>query len=255
MNRPVIAAGIAVVLLGLGAWWYFGQETTVPEAEPEVVPAPVAEAPGIRNPVPEGASDPSLPTLDASDPSLTNALAEVIGQQAVMQFLIPKDLVRHIVATIDNLPRKKLAVQSRPIAPTPGELGVTAVGDGFTFSATNAARYAPFIKVVQATDAQAVAGVYLRFYPLFQQAYEALGYPSQYFNDRLIEVIDHLLATPDLSGAVELSRPSVMYIYNDPALEALSSGQKTLLRMGSANAAVIKAKLGELRTAVAAKRP
>lgn len=255
MNRPVIAAGVAAVLLGLGAWWYFSGDTAVPEPEPIVDAAPVAEAPGIRNPVPEGADDKSLPPLDASDKPLADALSALIGPQAVLQFLIPKDLIRHIVVTIDNLPRKKLAVQLRPLAPTPGELSATAVGEGFTFSQNNAARYAPFMKVVQATDAQAAAGVYLKFYPLFQQAYEALGYPSQYFNDRLIEVIDHLLATPDLSGAIELARPSVMYVYTDPALEGLSSGQKTLLRMGSQNAAVIKAKLGEVRSAVAAKRP
>jgi len=82
-----------------------------------------------------------------------------------------------------------------------------------------------------------------------------LGYPSQYFNDRLVEVIDHLLAAPDLSGPIELARPSVMYVYTDPALEALSSVQKTLLRMGSQNAAVVKTKLREIRTAVAAKTP
>ena len=67
--------------------------------------------------------------------------------------------------------------------------------------------------------------------------------------------IDHLLATPDLAGPIQLARPSVMYVYADPALEALSSGQKTLLRMGPQNAAVIKAKLIELKTAVAARKP
>ena len=146
-------------------------------------------------------------------------------------------------------------MQLRPLAPTPGELGVTVTGETYALNPANAARYAPLMKVVQATDAQAVAAIYLRFYPLFQQAYEGLGYPSQYFNDRLVEVIDHLLATPELTGPIELARPSVMYVYTDPALEALSAGQKTLLRMGPQNVIVIKAKLRELQTAVAAKKP
>ncbi|MEY4933125.1 MAG: hypothetical protein RLZZ403_1445 [Pseudomonadota bacterium] len=254
MNKPVIAGGAAVVLLGLGAWWYFGREPAPePEPEPEAA-APVAEAPAIKNPV-ATADDGTLPALDASDGPLAEALGALLGTQAVQQFLIPKDLIRHIVVTIDNLPRKKLAVQLRPIAPTPGELAVTATGETFTLSPANAARYLPFMKVVDSTDTQAVAAIYLRFYPLFQQAYEGLGYPSQYFNDRLVEVIDHLLATPDLTGPIPLTRPSVMYVYADPALEALSSGQKTLLRMGPQNAAVIKARLIELKTAVAARKP
>ena len=104
-------------------------------------------------------------------------------------------------------------------------------------------------------SAKAVTGRIVRLGSLFQQAYEGLGYPSQYFNDRLVEVIDHLLATPDVTGPIQLARPSVMYVYADPALEGLSSGQKTLLRMGPQNAAAIKAKLTELKNAVAAKRP
>jgi Protein of unknown function (DUF3014) len=254
MNKPVIAGGAVVVLLGLGAWWYFGGDPAVePEPEPEAA-APAAEPPAIKNPV-ATADDGTLPALDASDQPLVDALATLIGQPAVQQFLIPKDLIRHIVVTIDNLPRKKLAVQLRPITATPGELAVTATGDTFVVSPANAARYLPFMKVIDATDTQAVAAVYLRFYPLFQQAYEGLGYPSQYFNDRLVEVIDHLLMTPELAGPIQLARPSVMYVYTDPALEALSSGQKTLMCMGPQNVRVIKAKLLELKTAVAAKKP
>ena len=254
MNKPVIAGAAAVVLLGLGGWWYFGREPAVePEPAPAVAP-PAAEAPAVKNPVP-AAADSTLPSLDASDQPLADALTSLIGPQAALQFLIPKDLIRHIVVTLDNLPRKKLAAPLRPLAPTPGELAVTVTGETYALSPANAARYTPFMKVVQATDTQAVAAVYLRFYPLFQQAYEGLGYPSQYFNDRLVEVIDHLLATPDLTGPIELARPSVMYVYTDPALESLSAGQKTLLRMGPQNAAIIKAKLLELKTAVAAKKP
>jgi hypothetical protein len=93
--------------------------------------------------------------------------------------------------------------------------------------------------------------MYKQYYPLFQQAYVDLGYPDGYFNDRLVEVIDHLLATPDIAGPVQLKRPSVNYEFADTELENRSAGQKALIRMGSDNAAVVKAKLRELRKAVA----
>ena len=67
-----------------------------------------------------------------------------------------------------------------------------------------------------------------------------------------IEVIDHLLETPEVNDPIELVRPHVLYEYSDPNLEALSSGQKLLLRMGSDNAARIKGTLRELRVLVTA---
>ena len=101
-------------------------------------------------------------------------------------------------------------------------------------------------------DVEAVAEVYRRYYPLFQDAYVDLGYPQGYFNDRLVEVIDHLLATPEIDDPVGLVRPHVLYEYEDPDLEALSSGQKLMLRMGKAHANSLKARLRELRALITA---
>jgi len=42
------------------------------------------------------------------------------GDKPVSEFLVPKDIVRHIVVTVDNLPRKKVAVELRPVKATPG---------------------------------------------------------------------------------------------------------------------------------------
>jgi hypothetical protein len=43
-----------------------------------------------------------------------------------------------------------------------------------------------------------------------------------------------------------------MYQFADPKLEDLSAGQKLMLRMGPTNAAIVKNKLRELRSQVAA---
>ena len=88
----------------------------------------------------------------------------------------------------------------------------------------------------------------MHYYPLFQQAYRELGYPDGYFNGiRLIVVIDHLLETPDVIEPVALTQPNVMYEYADPELESRSAGQKIMMRMGSENAARVRAKLREIR--------
>ena len=71
------------------------------------------------------------------------------------------------------------------------------------------------------------------------------------FNDRVVYVIDHLLETPVPAEPVQLVRPYVLYEYADPELEALSSGQKFLLRMGAENATRTKDALAELRARIA----
>ncbi len=82
-----------------------------------------------------------------------------------------------------------------------------------------------------------------------------MGYPSAYFNDRLIEVIDHLLAAPEVKDPVSLVQPAVRYEFADPALQSLSAGQRIMLRMGNANAMKVKAKLREIRRELILREP
>lgn len=252
------SAAAALVVIGAGAVYYF--KVLKPEQQPaEEVPA-AASAPVEPAPAPEPEHHPlptvaepeakPLPPLNESDPAVTEALAEVVGKKAVEQFLVPERVIRNFVVTVDNLPRHKVAEQMRPVKPTGGKTLVVANGDTITLSSENFARYAPLVRLIEKTDIQQIGALYLRFYPLMQQAYEDLGYPGQYFNDRLVEVIDHLLQTPDLRGPIELKQGRVFYEYADPDLESRSAGQKLLLRMGSSNAAIIKNKLRELRTFV-----
>ena len=82
-----------------------------------------------------------------------------------------------------------------------------------------------------------------------------LGYPSGYFNDRLVAVIDHLLDTPEVKGPIKLVVPHVLYEFADPALQERSAGQRAMLRIGPENAARLKAKMREVRAALVSPRP
>ena len=252
-KRTIVYSAIAaVVVVGGGAFYYF---KFIKGGKPAEVQAPVAQAPATpeapaepeHHPVPASADAKPLPALNDSDPSIAQDLAGLFGKKSIDQMLAPEQVIRHIVVTIDNLPRTKVAEQMRPVKATGGETVTVANGDTITLSADNYARYAPLIKLVQNTNTQQLGALYLRYYPLFQQSYEDLGYPGQYFNDRLVQVIDHLLQTPDLRGPIELKQGKVFYEYADPALESRSAGQKLLLRMGPDNAAAIKKKLRELK--------
>jgi flagellar basal body-associated protein FliL len=257
-KRTIVYSAVAVALVAAGgAYYYFHY---VKGAAPTEVTAPVAQAPVSppadtttdHHQLPEAASadGKSLPSLNESDPAITDALAGFFGKKTIEQMLVPEQVIRHIVVTVDNLPRKKVAADMRPVKPTGGETLVSANGDMIMLSASNSARYAAFMKMVEHTDTKQLGALYIRFYPLFQQSYEDLGYPGQYFNDRLVQVIDDLLKTPEVRGPLELKQGHVFYEYADPALEGRSAGQKLLLRMGSDNSAAIKKKLRELREVV-----
>jgi hypothetical protein len=199
--------------------------------------------------LPPGRSLP-LPKLDESDAEIVGGLTELLGQDAITQFLVPERVIRNIVVTIDNAPRQQMAPNQRPVRPTQGAFVTAGADETLTLSPDNYARYAPFIAVVRRLDTKTLVALYRGLQPLFQQSYEELGHPNGVFHTRLLEVIRHLLATPDAPLEIKLVQPSVQYKYADERLEKLSAGQKLLIRMGRDNANVVKGKLRELEAAL-----
>ncbi len=248
------ALGAGVVLIVGGVGLYFLRGSDRPSLEP-VVGKPAATEEVAEQPAAVGSSQAPerslpLPKLDDSDAEVFGGLTELLGQDAIMQFVMPERLIRNVVVTIDNAPRQQMALTQRPIKPTPSALMTTGADEALTLSPENYARYAPFIAIVRRVDTKTLVSLYRGLEPLFQQAYEELGHPNSVFHTRLLEVIRHLIATPDAPLEVKLVQPSVQYQYADERLEKLSAGQKVLIRMGRDNATVVKAKLRELEAAL-----
>ncbi len=252
----VVIAAIVIIAAFLFFPRKAGKVETLPEPPP--VPTQPAQAapqePAIKFPLTESPApvgETLLPALGESDQAARADLATVIGADAVSKFVAAEDVIRRIVSTVDNLPREKLALRLWPILPTAGKFIVIEHDGKSESSPENYARYQPLLTVVAAVDSRRAAAFYQHFYPLFQQAYRDLGYPSGYFNDRLVEVIDHLLAAPEVTSPIELVHPSVYYKYADPDLEKLSAGQKVLIRIGPEHGKLVKAKLAEFRAQIA----
>lgn len=258
---------VLVAILGgsVAAYYYWQQsrdQPPPPAAQVEVAPAPAEQPaqpaePAIRHPIevpPEQAraepqEQPAAAPLDP-DTVVRQALVAALGKSTVEQFFHPDAIVRRIVATVDNLPRKNAPVRMMPVKRVSGAFVTSDAAGVLTVAPENSSRYASYVSIVQAIDARRLVGVYAHLYPLFQRAYEDLGYPGRYFNDRLVEALDDLLATPELAQAPALTQTKVLYQFADPDLEARSAGQKIMLRMGSENAAMVKAKLREIRREV-----
>ena len=269
---------VALVLLlaAAGVGWDWGDGRATPAGGPAAVeqpaaapvatqpPEPQPELPAApQNPVeePEGAQ-PALPALADADAEVGKALTELLGARRVGAFLQIDGFVRRVVATVDNLARDQAPARMWPVHPMPGRFAVQKAGGTEQIADVNAQRYDAFVAFAEGVPVEAAVRLYARLYPLFQVAYEELGFPGKYFNDRLVAVIDHLLAAPEPQGPVAVHlvqvegqvpslRPWVRYEYVDPQLQALSAGQKVMVRAGLQNERRLKAVLGKVRARVA----
>ena len=259
---------LAIALLGavLGGYLLWQRNADrAPELETREFTAPVPVAPkraaevpavappvepAIAHPLAEAPEAPVLPDPEHADAALFKALGKILGKKLVA-LVVPDELIRRLVATVDNLPRQQLPAAIVPLKRTPGAFAIAGSGETLAIDARNAQRYAPTVKLIAAVDSAKLVALYREFYPLFQRAYAQLGYPKAYFNDRLVEAIDDLLAAPDVEAGARLVQPKVLYEFADAELQARSAGQKIMMRVGPANAAALKVKLKEIRQLVA----
>lgn len=263
---PVVAL---VLALGVAGWLWLRDPAPKPvpvevAATPE--PAPVDEL-AVQHPLSGADGEPSdapvpLPTLEESDAPLALELSTLVGMPAVSSWLVPDGVVRRFVATVDNLPRGQVTEKIRAVRPVPGAFVVDRAPidaetgeERITLAPANYVRYEPAIRLLTALDMRQVGLLYRSYYPLLQEAYEDLGYPGRYFNDRLVEVIDHLLEAPVPAEPPVLAQPKAMYEFADVALEERSAGQKLMIRMGPQNAARVKERLAALRAEITRAAP
>jgi len=256
---------IVLVLLVIGAVsaWYFKDSLFPPPESALVVAEPAPAEPeadaGPRHPMPEPqpAAETSrklvpLPPLDDSDAYFLLEIGSTFGT-GIESLLKREAVIDRLVTTVDNLPRGDLAERIRPVGRLVEPFTTdTNSDDEILLGISSYARYDALVAQLYYADIDTVYDMYRRYYPLFQRSYERLGYPDAYFNDRLVEVIDHLIATPVPEGPIVLVRPNVLYEFADPDLEALSSGEKLLLRMGPNNAGTVKRMLEKFRSRLTA---
>ncbi len=262
----IIGAIVVIVIVAIAAWFYFTRMPGVDFTRHGPAPSGPAGAstapPPIQHPISEAQATPApatttpLPALGASDDVAAKALAGLPGADGLARLLVTRGLIPHMVATIDALPRHTIGSSILPLR-TPGSTFAVDMHDGKpVLDEKNFARYAPYMKIVEAVDPRTLVDWYVHWYPLFQQAYRQLGYPQGYFNDRLIAAIDNLLAAPNAKPPVALVKtPDGHYAFADPTWESLSVGQKLMIRVGPDNERTLKIKLRRIRALLLGKAP
>ena len=259
-----VAGVLVIAALAAGAWlWWKAtpgarQGTAIVSSTPAIASSarPATASSAIHYPIaqaPAAASSAPLPALDASDTAVVDGLLALAGTPGLDGLLRRDQVIRRIVATVDALPRQGVNPEILPLHGPKGSFLVEQADGKLALSPRNAARYAPYMQVLEHVEPQALVAWYVQHYPLFQQAYRELGYPQGYFNDRLVQAIDDMLAAPVPDAPVALVQPKVFYRYVDPDLEARSAGQKLLMRLGADDEARVKAKRRSIRALLVAQ--
>lgn len=269
---------LVITALAAVSWYFYLSDSPLPQTpQAEVIRVPDAttvtedHSPAVvrlpvppRNPVPAPVEiyqdtavsrpEPPFPrNLGEADAYIKNRVVDLVENKSLLRVLVLEHFIQKLVLFVDQLPRDNVSRQHLPLIPPEGDFQTLGGGDERLIDAGNAKRYEVYVALLEALPDKVLIHLYRGLYPLFQLAYYELGQDNRYFNDRFIEVMTHLLETPEPPEPLKLVRHISRFRYADPQLEALSAGQKILLRMGTENTRRVKAKLKGLRAGLVRK--
>jgi len=247
----VLAAG-GVVLTGI---WPPADEPA-PAARPtpiaEPPPAPVEPAPEPTTivtppPMPEPESEP-LPTLAESDEPIRDALADIPLGVAGQQFLTPSNVIERSTSLIYLMAQGDMPYKLLPMARPKAAFAIYDDGTRVVANPAGFSRYNALAEWLNSLDLQLLSDALAWFAPLFREAWSYYGGEASGFDMAVLTTLDLMIATPDIDlSEARLIRKEAVWVYEEPAIEALPPLQKQILRMGPDNAATLKGVAGRAR--------
>ena len=105
-------------------------------------------------------------------------------------------------------------------------------------SVQSTARYDGLTKIFGSIDAARAGDAFSQLAPYCDLVFAEISRPGTRFHDSLVRAVKRVLAVKVPEGDIELVPKGAIYLFQDPAIEALSPAEKHLVRMGAANAKV-----------------
>jgi len=249
MKTYVAIGAVLVVVLALVGWFALrSADEPVQEIVEQVEPSPTPEpTPTLEERLSERLKG---TTLKTSDVVVRELVAELSSHPELAKWLVNEDLVRRFVAAVDNIANGVSPTNQLAFLRPQGAFEVVEKGDEITIDPDSWSRYDLATQVFVSLDTEGAVALYRELEPLIDDAFAEISPPGSAFENRLDAAIDHLLEVAPPTGNPQVERKVVTYVYADESLEALSSAQRQLLRMGPDNVLLIKAKLRELKAAL-----
>lgn len=268
-NKPLLLAiGAGLIVILIAGTLLFEEDEQAPETT-QVVTLPIPEpAPPVvevalepesePEPEPEPKPEPEpiepafvLPLLNDSDGLIRDGLVSLSRHEGMNQWVAVNDLIRKFVGFTNGVSEGRVVRNPVEILAPRGQFLVSQLDEEiYAIDPKSYDRYDLFVNIFESLDSEGAAELYVLVLPLLDQAYSELGLPNGSMNKTLFAAIGRLLEVPVLAGEVRLTRPVVMYEFEDEALERLSPAQKQVIRMGPINTQRLQRKLSEISRAL-----
>lgn len=248
------AAGVLALLVAGGAVFYYTQQATEPDPEPQTTaeaPAQIEEPPPAA-PVSQEPPPPPLPPLSTSDMLARELIGAISLRPELATWLLTSDVIQAITVMVDEVARGQVPARRLGIVAPIRPFAASGDVEQATIDPASYSRYDAFADLVASIDAAGAARAYIRLRPLFDDAYGSLGYQDSEFDDALDGAIAQILDPPVIDGDVRLVPKGALFAYADDRLESTSHVQRQLLRMGPRNIRLLQAKAREFAAAVRA---
>ena len=255
----ILFAGILATLVFILMTGDYG-EPTVPEelvmvqAPVEPAPAPIeAEVPvaPIAAPVVTEVQPkiPPAPVVseETGDQYARESIDAVNGGKALAQFVAGDYVVERAVAIIDALRRGEVPYKLLPVGKPSTTFPISDNGLRVTLDAGGFSRYDGFAQWVGRLNTPALVSLLNDYEMIATQALTRMGVSDFDIRSAVLAATTQILSTPQVAVDAELMRREANWVYIDPELEALSSLQKQVLRMGPENADIIQQKARDIR--------
>jgi hypothetical protein len=258
----ILFAGILATLVFILMTGDYG-EPTLPEelvmVQPSVEPAPMpieTEAPAAPIAAPVITElQPKIPPAPAvseetGDQYARESIDAVNGGKALAQFVAGDYVVERAVAIIDALRRGEVPYKLLPVGKPSTTFPISDNGLRVTLDTAGFSRYDGFAQWVGGLNTPALVSLLNDYEMIATQALTRMGVTDFDIRSALLAATTQILSTPQVSVDAELMRREANWVYMDPELEALSSLQKQVLRMGPENADIIQQKARDIRGAL-----
>ena len=258
----ILFAGILATLVFILMTGDYG-EPTLPEdlvmVQPSVepVPAPIAaQAPAAPIAAPVVTEvQPKIPPApvvseETGDQYARESIDAVNGGKALAQFVAGDYVVERAVAIIDALRRGEVPYKLLPVGKPSTTFPISDNGLRVTLDTAGFSRYDGFAQWVGGLDTPALISLLNDYERIATQALTRMGVTDFDIRSALLAATTQILSTPQVAVDAELMRREANWVYMDPELEALSSLQKQVLRMGPENADIVQQKARDIRGAL-----
>jgi len=246
IQRSVMGKTWAGILLALAAGAFiaivtFQHSRSRPAASPAVAPAAAGTGPAI--------DDPPLPPAARSDSQVRDALASLSPRNLYQEWLSTDHLLERLAAILVDVANDESPNRQLPIPFPRQRFSAVRAGGSLAISDRSYARYDFFANVIASLDERQVAAAYHRLHPLLEGAYHLLGYPGKPL-DRVTSRALRRIADAPVREEVRVRKAGSLFVYEDPALEALGPVEKQFLRMGPRNTQLLKDQARQIASAL-----